>query len=68
MDTSLQVDIVTGAAAQLLRDAVARMHASDRERVAAGEIEARDLHFFPAAMVRESVVDWSTFMRRREAD
>jgi len=64
MNTDTDLNDINGADAQTLRDAVERMHVNDRKRVAAGEINAQDLHFLPAAMVRESVVDWSTFMRR----
>jgi len=64
MNADTDVTNITGADALTLRDAVERMHVNDRKRVAAGEINAQDLHFMPAAMVRESVVDWSTFMRR----
>jgi|GEM_PF-2415745 len=68
MNTDTGVGDITGAAAQSLHDAVKRMHANDRKRAATGEINARDLHFMPAAMVRKSEVDWSTFIRRRDPD
>lgn len=42
-----------------LREAIERMHERDRERVAAGEISAEDLHFIPAEMARKSVVAWT---------
>jgi len=65
MNTDTDVrDTIKGADAQSLHEALERMHVNDRKRVAAGELNAQDLHFMPAAMVRESVVDWSTFMRR----
>jgi hypothetical protein len=68
MSTDTDVVDITGAAAQSLQDALERMHANDRKRVAEGEIKASDLHFMPIEMVRESVVDWSTFVQHREPD
>jgi|CXWL01.1.fsa_nt_gi hypothetical protein len=68
MDTNTNEDDIAGTAAQSLQDALERMHANDRKRVAAGEIKASDLHFMPIEMVRESVVDWSPFLRGREHD
>lgn len=68
MNADTKVKNITGAAALSVQAALERMHTIDRECVAAGKMVASDLHFLPAGMVRESVVDWSTFMRRREAD
>lgn len=48
-----------------LREAIERMHERDRERVAAGEISAQDLHFIPAEMARTSVVVWTEAAVRR---
>ena len=48
-----------------LREAIERMHVRDRERVAAGEISAADLHFIPAEMARTSVVVWTEAAVRR---
>ena len=48
-----------------LREAIERMHERDRERVAAGEISAQDLHFIPAEMARRSVVVWTEAAVRR---
>ena len=47
------------------REAIERMHERDRERVAAGEISAQDLHFIPAEMARKSVVVWTEAAVRR---
>lgn len=48
-----------------LGEAIKRMHERDRERVAAGEISAQDLHFIPAEMARTSVVIWTEAAVRR---
>lgn len=48
-----------------LGEAIKRMHERDRERVAAGEINAEDLHFIPAEMARKSVVVWTEAAVRR---
>ena len=48
-----------------LREAIERMHERDRERVAAGEISAQDLHFIPVEMARTSVVVWTEAAVRR---
>ena len=47
------------------RAVIERMHERDRERVAAGEISAQDLHFIPAEMARTSVVVWTEAAVRR---
>jgi len=46
-------------AADALREALERMHARDREQVAAGERKASSLHLIPAADARKAKVRWT---------
>ncbi len=53
------------AEAAVLLAAVDRSHARDRERVMAGELDARALHFIPAEMARNSTIRWTDAAVRR---
>lgn len=53
------VDTLTGASADAVSEALARMHERDRRRVEAGALKASALHMFSAADARSSTVRWT---------
>lgn len=57
MTASKSIGVVaTASKANALLEAVERSHARDLERVKAGELDARALHFIPSDMAVESTI------------